>query len=374
MPLNEKYKSEIDWWEEMLKPGNRAEWIEDAINPERRSKCSPDLVNLIAELGLDHRPRVLDVGSGPLSPMGWAVDCKLCDVIAVDPLAEIYGGILQKYGVEYPVKPIKGCGETISKMFEREYFDAVYTRNAIDHSDSPSECVENMVIALKTGGILYMEGFKNEGTRSNWEGLHKWNLWYDNGDLICKDKSGVVNNITENLPLCCFYSSGYANDWYRIAFIKSNYCQKVFFDSSERSRDTLVLVSGFELPEKTHMWTTQQQAELSFAKIPNISSEKNYALYLRAIPFAPEQLGPEQYVDVFVNNQKIARWTLPVDQFDSVVFKATVPGGILNESTDNIAISFSFSERKSPQNLGISADPRLLGMALSSIQISDMPL
>ena len=150
----------------------------------------------------------------------------------------------------------------------------------------------------------------------------------------------------------------------------SHYDQKVFFDLSERSRETLV--SGFELPEKTHVWTTSQRAELSFEKLPNISPEKNYVLSLRAIPFAPVQLGTEQYVDIFVNNNKITRWAIPVGKSESVEFDATIPGEILNRSETNIAISLSFSDRKSPKDLGISADPRLLGLALVSIQIREV--
>jgi glycosyltransferase involved in cell wall biosynthesis len=217
-----KYKDEMDWWEEILKPGNRVDWMEDAINPERRNRqLPPRLIDFIDGMKLNHTPRVLDVGSGPLSPLAWAVDHKLIDVIAIDPLAEIYGGILQKFNIDYPIKPLKGCGERVAEMFEKGYFDVVFTRNAIDHSDSPNDCVKNMVAVLKDGGILYMEGFENEGTRNNWQGLHRWNLRHKQGNLICVDTSGKKTNITKTLPLKCVLEYGPDdNDWYRIAFEK----------------------------------------------------------------------------------------------------------------------------------------------------------
>ena len=222
MSLYGKYKDEIDWWKEILTPGNRVGWMEDAINPEKRNKqLPPRLIDLIDGMNLSHIPKVLDVGSGPLSPLAWAVDHKLIEVVAVDPLAEIYGGILQEFYIDYPIKPLNGSGEKVAEMFEKESFDVVYTRNAIDHSDSPHDCVKNMVAVLKNGGLLYMEGFENEGTRNNWEGLHRWNLRHKGGNLICSDALRKETNMTKMLPLECVFEYGPDdNDWYRIAFKK----------------------------------------------------------------------------------------------------------------------------------------------------------
>jgi SAM-dependent methyltransferase len=215
-----KYRDEINWWKEILTPGNRVAWMEDAIHPEKRIKqMPPKLLDFISELKLQCIPKVLDVGSGPLSPLAWGVDQKLIEVTAIDPLAEIYIEILDQLNIDYPVRPIHGVGEKVAEMFEKEYFDVVYTRNAIDHSDSPSLCVKNMATVLKKDGILYIEGFKNEGIRNNYQGLHHWNLSYENNDLICFDISGKNINITKELPLKCFFTYGPDdNDWYRIAF------------------------------------------------------------------------------------------------------------------------------------------------------------
>jgi SAM-dependent methyltransferase len=219
--LLEKYKDEIDWWTNILIPENRHEWMQDAINPENRIKNQPPkLLDFIKELGLKRVLRVLDVGSGLLSPLAWFVDQKLIEVTAIDPLAEIYGEILHQYRIDYPIRPVHGKGEEITEMFRREQFDIVYTRNAIDHSDSPPTCVENMVTVLKQGGILYMAGYQNEGNRANYWGLHHWNLSFDeNNDLICFGKSGQRVNVTRNLPLKCIYTYGPDDkDWYVIAY------------------------------------------------------------------------------------------------------------------------------------------------------------
>lgn len=217
------FQEEIDWWEGILAPASRAEWMNDAIDPERReSQFPPRLLDFIQTLSVEHMPRVLDVGSGPLSPLAWGVDRQLIEAIAVDPLADIYGGILQKYGIDYSVKPVKGAGEEVAKIFGGERFDVVYSRNAIDHSVSPLQCVRQMVTVLKTGGILYLEGFENEGSRNSWQGLHQWNLSIRQGNLYETDHAGNEINISGPLPLQCLFEAGPdANEWIRITFRKT---------------------------------------------------------------------------------------------------------------------------------------------------------
>ncbi len=216
-----KYKPERDWWIFILEPKNRAEWMQNAINPETRIKHQPPMINkFIQELGLERLPKVLDVGSGPLSPLAWCVDQKLIEVTAVDPLAEIYAEILESYSINYPIKPIYGTGEVLSEMFEKGQFDIVYTRNAIDHADSPPQCVINMIDVLKNGGFLYMEGFQNEGQRNHYQGLHRWNLSLDeNCNLLCGYKKRQKINITKELPVKCLYTyPPDANDWYAVVY------------------------------------------------------------------------------------------------------------------------------------------------------------
>lgn len=224
MSLEIKYKDEINWWEGILTPGKRQEWMDDMIIPETRARNTPPkLFDFINELQINRIPKVLDVGCGPLSPLAWGVDQKMIEVTAIDPLAEIYSEILKKLNINFPIKPIQGVGEKIAGMFEKEYFDVVFSRNALDHSDSPTECIDNMVTVLKKGGILYLEGFTNEGTANYWKGLHLWDLRHDNGNLLCTAKSKKVTNLTQALPLECFFTYGPDNNrWYRIAFKKTN--------------------------------------------------------------------------------------------------------------------------------------------------------
>ncbi len=213
----EKYKDEIDWWNYILSPENRASWMKAAIDPSKRFILfPPTLYDSIKELNLVDKAKVLDVGSGPLSPLAWGVDQNIIEVIAIDPLANIYKQILMKLNIKYPVEPVQGRGEIINEMFEKESFDVVYSRNALDHSDSPSLCIKNMVTLLKKGGILYLEGFVNEGSTNRWEGLHQWDFSIQDGDIMCSTKTGEIINMTKELPITSFFSKR----WFRKAFIK----------------------------------------------------------------------------------------------------------------------------------------------------------
>lgn len=220
----DKYLSESSWWEEVLQPGKRAEWMEELINPAtREQQTPPKLFGFMKDLECHSILRVLDVGSGPLSPLAWGVDNGIIHVEAIDPLANIYQELLQKYHIDYPIKPVSGTGESVAKIFEKNSFDVVYSRNALDHSDSPPDCIKNMVNLLKINGILYLEGFENEGTANHWEGLHQWNFHHVDGNLKCTSRSGEVYNLTVSLPLRCFFTYGPdSNRWIRIAFRKTS--------------------------------------------------------------------------------------------------------------------------------------------------------
>jgi len=218
----EKYKEEIDWWDYILLPENRESWMKDAIDPNKRSIFfPPTLYDSINKLNLVGKAKVLDVGSGPLSPLAWGVDQNIIEVNAIDPLANIYKQMLMKLDIKYPIEPIQGRGETINEIFEKESFDVVYSRNALDHSDSPSLSLKNMVTLLKKGGILYLEGFVNEGSANKWEGLHQWNFSMQDGDLMCSAKTGEIINMTKELPVTSFFDYGPDNNrWFGMAFKK----------------------------------------------------------------------------------------------------------------------------------------------------------
>lgn len=96
--------------------------------------------------------RVLDVGSGPISWMGWRLSRPdlFFESIPVDPLGHLYRRILDEQhppGLQptanggpsraVPARPLALRAEALTSLFAHNSFDMVASRNAIDHSQDP---------------------------------------------------------------------------------------------------------------------------------------------------------------------------------------------------------------------------------------------
>ena len=193
------YAEEIKFWDGTL-------GAESALpfDPKVRAMAVPaELRRCAVELATEfHRlPRLLEVGSGPVSLLAGAVDDGLCTVVAVDPLARVYRQLLDRHGMRYPIRPRVGQGERLA--FPQGSFDLVYSSNALDHTRSPRRCLEQMCRVLRPGGFLLLEGFVREGTAGHWNGLHQHDLVPEQGRLLHFDRAGRRTDLTAGLPLVC---------------------------------------------------------------------------------------------------------------------------------------------------------------------------
>ena len=197
-------ESESDWWEHHLR---RCTTIGDTS--QRRAAFPAPLLPIVEEIGqrTGHRPKLLEIGPGPASLLAWGVEQDLFEITAIDPLAGRYQELLADHGLEYPVKPREGFAEELMVYFEPRSFDIVYSSNSLDHVMSPRKCMENIDLVVNRGGIVYLEGFCNEGSCGGWTGLHQHDLVPENGHLIHYDRKHRRTNLTENLDLSCVYES-----------------------------------------------------------------------------------------------------------------------------------------------------------------------
>ena len=181
--------SEMAFWEYDLKKKSEADQIE----------ATPyDLIFVLQLLRTRFNVmlRVLELGPGPRSRLTLGYRDGSFDLVAIDPLAEDY----KKYlgGEKFLVQ---GFGEEIDKMFPPETFHMGYASNVLDHSKDPAKCLRNMVSLIKCGGIIIVQGNTNEGDRSEWKGLHRFNIWLDNDKLMCRTRDGAPIDLTEGLHL-----------------------------------------------------------------------------------------------------------------------------------------------------------------------------
>jgi hypothetical protein len=120
--------------------------------------------------------------------------------------------------------------------------------------------------------------------------------------------------------------------------------------------------TGWSPTEEKFTWSEGTSAQL---RIPVPASNEPVTLRMRlAALIKPPEL-PAQPVEVLINDQKIAEWQVG----DTSEFVARVPldltkkGGVLN-------VTIKTPKATSPKALGLSADPRVLGICCLELELA----
>ena len=173
---------EIDYWREALRdPGAELRERFDARRPFRDLEA-------VEHLAQDGVLRVLDVGSGPCSTLGFThPECRI-DLVPVDALAIEYAQLLGELGLRAPAPPIRVDGEHLLEVFPPGSFDCAYSINAIDHCYDPLQALENMLTLVRPGGAVTLNHFEYAGRHEGYEGLHNWDLFIEGERLILADR------------------------------------------------------------------------------------------------------------------------------------------------------------------------------------------
>lgn len=165
---------EVSFWDNYLKTGGDR-WKEDF-----KTRRDPEAV--LQDIFLNYldktqtKNKILDVGAGPLTIVNKKCSFTGIEICPVDPLADEYDKILEKYAVKPIVRTQKCDGENLTEKFKENTFDIVYSRNAIDHSYDPLKCFEEMIKVTRKGQFIILQLSEREGEKENWRGLHKWNF------------------------------------------------------------------------------------------------------------------------------------------------------------------------------------------------------
>lgn len=172
---------ELSFWRDFVKtPRFLDQWVSDSPTPELL-----DSVRDFIRSGLRKSSRVLDVGSGVVSILRGTVPEEA--LVAVDPLADRYKTLFNytAHGIE---PPLTIAAENLEFVSE---FDFVHMRNALDHTQNPVRAYEALLRAAKPGGFVIVQGFVNEGSFENWQGMHQWNISInENNHLWIANKQG----------------------------------------------------------------------------------------------------------------------------------------------------------------------------------------
>ena len=123
--------------------------------------------------------RILDVGSGPITKIGYYYNDQKLNITACDPNAKAYNELLERSQLESPVKTIFAEGEKLSTTLTGK-FDWINCENALDHMEDPDKALQEMKKLLAPQGMISLFHEINEGIHRAYTGYHKWNICSDN--------------------------------------------------------------------------------------------------------------------------------------------------------------------------------------------------
>lgn len=185
--------SEVAFWAEYIETRGREhpEEFERRVDPQAPIE-DPLILDALKPMGSSH-VRIIDVGAGPLTSVGFrdpAHPTRHVEVVAVDPLADDYNALLDAAGISPPVRTIRCRGEDLVETFGADSFDIGYARNALDHTADPITAIENLVQAVRPGGVIALLHTAREAENQRGEGLHQWNFDIQDGRLVVYGKRG----------------------------------------------------------------------------------------------------------------------------------------------------------------------------------------
>jgi SAM-dependent methyltransferase len=158
-------------------------------------------------LPVQNDARILDVGAGPLTWLGKKHEGKSINITAIDPLADEYDRILEKYRIHPLVRTEKLAAENLMERFPADSFGLVFARNCIDHSFDPEKAILQMINVVETGGYVLLEHRPNEAENENYSGLHQWNFSMSpEGNFLISSKNDTVD-MTRKYQGICIISS-----------------------------------------------------------------------------------------------------------------------------------------------------------------------
>lgn len=187
-----RWRHEMAFWDQWLRTRGKPWPLDYQFRCDPHTTLQHEIVNLI-EAPQGASVQILDVGAGPLTYLGKCWPGRTVQICAIDPLAEKYDQLLQKYAIQPVVRTQTGWAERLLEQFPPNHFDLVHARNCIDHSHDPCLAIEQMVAVVKPGGVVYMHHIINEGKLQHYHGLHQWNLYDQMGELYVSNRQQIQN-------------------------------------------------------------------------------------------------------------------------------------------------------------------------------------
>lgn len=195
--------SEVHFWaDNVARKGTKGyeEYKKRLLNKNFESDLCENIQYVEAYLEKICKPIVYDIGCGLAPRFGtYLPSGKEIIMTGIDPLAYYYNEI-NKECAPYSYRSIEfGMFEFLSAFKEKQSADVVIINNALDHCIDPYKSILEALRILKVNGLLHLNHARAEGFNGKYEGLHQWNLDYNEKDDFIIWNSDMAINISEKL-------------------------------------------------------------------------------------------------------------------------------------------------------------------------------
>jgi hypothetical protein len=146
-------------------------------------------------------------------------------------------------------------------------------------------------------------------------------------------------------------------------------CPIVIVDVSFGLDSAPLREKGWSAAEDWGTWTVGPQASLRPIPIPDEAADSDLFLEADIRAFIPKS-GQDQKVAVLANGVVVANWVITDAEPERIV-TARIPKATLARSSA-LSLSFDISNPASPSSLGISFDPRALGIGVKRLKIKEL--
>jgi SAM-dependent methyltransferase len=107
--------------------------------------------------------------------------------------------MLAELGLVPPVPTVQGEAERLDELRLGAPFDVVHMRLALDHCHDPVRAVRQMLDAARPNGVVLIEHYRDPESHDRFQGMRRWALDPEPGDLVIRSASGAGCRLSEEL-------------------------------------------------------------------------------------------------------------------------------------------------------------------------------
>jgi SAM-dependent methyltransferase len=330
--------------------------------------------HIIRTLDLPVPSRILDIGSGPgsltihLARMGYELTC-----VDVNPQ---FIELLRRMTQALPNTPELLCGDMNAIDLQGTY-DAIIFFESFHHSRDPVTTLRRLRPHLAPTGCFAFaaEPIVDEPC----EVLpYPWGPRLDGETLRAIRRFGWIEwgftwpyfrELLERSGLTVHRSRNPSSHWADIVIARAPVCLEAGdrLDFASEGRGLQCLCAGWSDSEDFGTWSCDDLADVQFALGISLR-DSTVLLIVDFVVFLA--LGSERReVEVSVNGRAVASWAFEGRTPVRVTREVVVPPELRGQDA-TLRLRFRVVAPVSPKELGLSNDPRRLGLALSSIEVT----